>query len=245
MIDLKGKKILITGANRGIGYELAKQLSRKGVAMLLVSRKEKALELLRAEFGEKHQYHQCDLSDSGQVTELISKVKTHNKSLFCLVNNAGIGIYKNLEDISITEWKRSLGVNLTAPFLLIQNLLEILKLEKDSRVINLGSGAGTMGMKGRSAYVASKFVLRGFSLSLADEAQGRYPHVSLVTLGSTLTNFGNLSVNNKVQLVAEGRAYFPVNFLCEKLVEIISKSKPDAEYVLYPTDYGFGEWRKP
>lgn len=245
MIDLNGKKILITGANRGIGHELAKQLAAKGAKLLLVTRTSESLDKIHQEFGDNHLYYQCDLAVSEQIKELINKIEQQNDELFALVNNAGIGVYKNLEDIGQFEWQASLDTNLSAPFFLIQGLLELMKRTDNSRVVNIGSGAGTMGMKGRSAYVASKFALRGLSLSLVDEADGRCPHISLITLGSTLTGFGGKPLEGKQQLARSGRAYFPVEFVAVKLIEILSQEKPEAEYILYPSEFGFGEWKKP
>ena len=158
---------------------------------------------------------------------------------------AGIGVYKNLQDVSFKDWADSFSINVTAPFLLTKNLLPLLQKAKDSFVLNIGSGAGTMPMRGRSAYCATKFALRGWTLSLAEEFQGKDPRFCLITLGSTITNFSGMTIEEKKKEHAKGKAYFPVEWVANKLVEIIKDDKRVIETTLYPGDFGFGVWKKP
>lgn len=244
-MDLKRKTILITGGSRGIGRALAENLAREGAHLVLIARSEDRLKKFITQYGKEHRYYVCDLTDRGQVMKLTESVKKECPRLDILINIAGIGIYKNLENTSLSDWQSSFATNVAAPFMLTQGLLPLLQKTKDSFVLNIGSGAGTIPMRGRSMYCATKFAFRGWTLSLAEEFKDTSPRFFLITLGSTLTNFSGKSIEEKKKEMAAGRAYFPVEWVANKLVEILKDDTRDTEIVLFPGDFGFGKWKKP
>ncbi len=244
-VNLKNKTVLITGGSQGIGRALAERLAKEGANLILVARSEDRLKEFVKKYGKQHRYYVCDLSDHKQVVQLTESIKNDLNHLDVLVNAAGIGVYKNLQDISFEDWTDSFSTNVTAPFLLTKNLLPLLRKSKDSFVLNIGSGAGTIPMRGRSTYCATKFALRGWALSLAEEFQGKVPRFCLITLGSTITNFSGMTIEEKKQEHAKGKAYFPVEWVANKLVEIIKDDKRETETTLFPGDFGFGTWKKP
>ena len=221
-MELKNKTVLLIGASGGIGKMLAKKLEMEGARIISVS---KSLS--------------CDLTKREDVLKLVEKIKDEHGRVDVLINTAGVGIYKYLIDLGVDEWDYSLALNLTAPFLLIKELLP------RELVLTVGSGAGVIPMKGRSVYCASKFGLRGLMLSLAEEYVGQNPKFCLITLGSTLTSFGPLTLEQKMEKQKKGDAYFTPEWVANKLVEIIKNDKREVEYTLYPGDYGFGTWKKP
>ena len=234
-MKLKNKTILITGGSGGIGKIIAKKLAKDGNKLILVARKKNELKKIVNKLGNNHQYIVCDLSKAKSINKLITKLsKTLNK-LDILFNVAGIGIYKNLENLTDKEWTQSLATNVTAPYRLIKGLLPLLKKSSKPLVVNIGSGAGTTGIKDRSAYVASKFALRGLSLSLSKEYKDQNLSFVLFTLGSTLTGFGPLSLKEKIKLKKKGKAYFAPEWVVNKIIKITESKNPKKEYVLYPT----------
>jgi len=112
-------------------------------------------------------------------------------------------------------------------------------------VLSIGSGAGVIPMRGRSIYCSTKYALRGLSLSFNEEYQDMNPSFCLITLGSTLTAFGPMSLEEKQTAANSGKAYFPVDWVANKLVEIINDTDREDEIVLYPSEHGFGDWKKP
>lgn len=160
------------------------------------------------------------------------------------MNAAGVATYKNLLDVSDNEIQNTFMVNTIAPAIFIRELAPLMNGE-ESLVLSLGSGAGTIPMRGRSVYCASKFALRGLHLSLSEEYEGKSPKFCLITLGSTLTNFGPMTVEEKKKEFEKGKAYFSVEWVVNKLIEIINDKNRETEIVLFPGDHGFGTWIKP
>lgn len=241
---LKDRIILITGCTQGISKNLANILAKHN-QLILLGRNECKLKKLIKKLGGKHKYYVADLSDQKKLKTTIEKIKHDNDKIDCIFNVAGVGIYKSLEELDDTEWQYSLSLNVTAPYLLIKHLLPNLRKSSSPLIVNIGSGAGTIGMKGRSAYVASKFALRGLSLSLSEELSNQNIKVTLITLGSTLTNFGGTPVKEKEKQYQQGKAYFTPEWVANKIIKLISEENIKDEYVLYPVDFGFGEWKKP
>lgn len=237
-MNLANKEVVIVGASGGIGSTLARILKAEGAKLVAIGRNAKRLN----EFSNKQ--YVCDLSNSENVKKSTEKLKQDLSKIDVLVHAAGVAGYKNFEDITLGELNEAFEINTKAPFFMTQQLLPLLQKSKHSLVLNIGSGAGTIPMKGRSLYCGTKFALRGMTLALSEEFEGRNPDFVLVTLGSTLTEFGPMTLTEKRKEAKKGKAYFPVEWVANKLVEIIKDDKRETEYVLFPSGYGFGEWKK-
>ncbi len=162
------KRYLITGASRGIGRAIAEKLAAPDVFLLLHGRDTVAL----AETCKSVQ-SQCagviklihDLATEKGVSNLISEVG--GDPLDVLINNAGIAVVKPFREITPDEWKQTLGVNVTAPFLLMQRFAG--QMPPGSSIVNILSIAAKTAFANWSAYCMSKFALEGFSQSVRDE----------------------------------------------------------------------------
>lgn len=238
-MEIKNKTILLTGASRGIGGELAKQLLKEGANLILVARDlDVDTEALKHVVCIK-----ADLTTDEGIKKVASSVK--DRVIDVLINMAGIGIYKPIEELDVSDLETSLNINVVAPFQLIKICYRSLQQSDIGLVLNIGSGAGTMPFKARSAYCASKYALRGLSLSLSEEHADRKPEFCLITLGSTMTTFGGKDIEDQKRKVKEGQAIFPTEYVAKELIKIIKSPKREAEIVLYPSEHGFGEWKKP
>lgn len=223
------KNAVVIGATGGIGSELVQALSKNGYVVSSVSRSSGII---------------CDLTDLNQIHNAIQQIKNNFKKIDLLVNAAGVATYQNLVDVKDQEIRNAFMVNVIAPTIFIRSLIPIMN-HNESLILNIGSGAGTIPMRGRSVYCASKFALRGLSLSLSEEYEGKYPKFCLITLGSTLTNFGPMTLEDKNKEFKKGKAYFPVEWVINKLIEIVKDNKRANEITLFPGDHGFGTWKKP
>lgn len=247
-MNLKDKTVVITGASKGIGNALTKKLALEGANIVMIARSGHILKEIADNLpggSQKHKYYECDLADAGQVEVLIKTLHKDFSVIDVLINCAGIGVYKPLEDITLSDWDNSFDLNVRSAFLMIKGLEPLLSKSDVSLVLNMGSGAGTIPMRGRSVYCATKFALRGMSLSLAEEFEGTKTSIVLITLGSTLTGFGPLTIDEKKEESLSGKAYFTVDWVSENLTKIIKSENREKEYVLYPGKYGYGTWDKP
>src|SRR5438874_2369148 len=162
------KRILITGASRGIGRAIAEKLAAPDVTLLLHGRDTVAL----AETCKSVQ-SQCggviklihDLATEKGVSNLISEVG--GDPLDVLINNAGIAVVKPFRKITTDEWKQKDGVNVTVPFLLMQRFVG--QMPPGFSTVNILSIAAKTGFANWSAYCMSKFALEGFSQAIREE----------------------------------------------------------------------------
>ena len=184
------KRYLITGASRGIGRAIAEKLAAADVTLLLHGRDTVALADVC-----KSLKSNCtnvirlihDLAVSSGVSDLIAEVGKDPLDL--LVNNAGIAIVKPFGEITSVEWQQTVGVNVTAPFLLTQHFAP--RMPPGSSVVNILSIAAKTGYPNWSAYCMSKFALEGFSQSVREELRDRRIRVINVYPAATDTDIWN------------------------------------------------------
>jgi short-subunit dehydrogenase len=181
------KRYLITGASRGIGRAIAEKLADKDVELLLHGRDTVALAHTR-----KAVEPNCarvtlliyDLATARGVTDLIAEVGAEPIEL--LVNNAGIAVVKPFTEITLIEWEQTVGVNITAPFLLTQRFAP--RMPPGSSIVNILSVAAKTAFPNWSAYCMSKFGLEGFSRSVREELRDRKIRVINVYPAATDTD---------------------------------------------------------
>jgi 3-oxoacyl-[acyl-carrier protein] reductase len=241
-MKLLNKNIVITGSTGGIGRELVKNLDEEGVNLILISRSDDELQNLKKELKSNCEIFSGDFSDQNEIEVLSKKISKQFKTIDVLINAAGIGVYKPIEEETLKEWNNSMNINVTSQFILIKNLSKNLRKSKDSLVLSIGSGAGVIPMAGRSIYCTSKFAVRGLTLSLAEEYRRTSVDFCLITLGSTLTSFGPMSFDEKRTEMEKGKkAYFTPDWVAKKLISIIKDNDRRTEYTLFPSNYAT-EW---
>src|SRR5882762_10510985 len=162
------KRYLITGASRGIGRAIAEKLAAPDVTLLLHGRDTVALAKTCKSVNSRcarvvRLIH--DLAVPKGVSELIAEAG--DDPLDLLVNNAGVAVVKPFGEITMTEWEQTIGVNITAPFLLMQHFAP--KMPPGSSIVNILSIAAKTGYANWSAYCMSKFALEGFSQCVREE----------------------------------------------------------------------------
>src|SRR5437879_8714841 len=179
-------RILITGASRGIGRAIAEKLADSDVTLLLHGRDTVAL----AETCKAVQSHCAgvvklihDLAIEKGVANLISEVG--GDPLNVLINNAGIAVVKPFREVTLDEWKQTLGVNVTAPSLLMQRFVG--QMPPASSVVNILSIAVKTGFANWSTYCMSTFALEGFSQSVRTEMRERRMRVVNIYPAATNT----------------------------------------------------------
>lgn len=161
---------IITGASTGIGRSLAVRFSSKYL-VYLISRNEKNLiktkELIETNNGEC-KIIIADISKSDSINKIYSQLENKDK-IDLLINNAGIGIFKNISETTIEDWDNTINTNLRGSFLMTKMVVEQLKSNKSGKIVFISSVAGLQPYKNSTAYVSSKYAIRGFASSLREE----------------------------------------------------------------------------
>ena len=160
------KKVLITGAGRGLGLAISKKLSEE-YTLILHASKEGNLQFI----GEGNYALYADFSDPAQVSDFCKQLKKeHGDSLYAVINNAGVTLDKSLIFQPEHEIDRMLNVNLKAPIMICKTAMKIFTLNKCGVIINISSCVGQTGNAFQSVYAATKAGLVALSKSLAQEA---------------------------------------------------------------------------
>ena len=183
MLDLSGRKALITGASGGIGDAIARTLHAQGATVGLHGTRVERLDALAGELGDRVKLFPADLSDRDAVKAMSQKAETELEGVDILVNNAGItkdGVFVRMSD---ADWDAVLEVNLTAVFRLTRELTHPMMKRRHGRIINITSVVGVTGNPGQANYCASKAGMIGFSKSLAQEIASRNITVNCVAPG--------------------------------------------------------------
>jgi len=180
---LKDKVVVITGAAGGIGRELAALLAGRGARLVLTDiRKEKLEELEKAikTEGIDVRIVEHDVTRPESWDALVSKVLYAFGRIDVLINNAGVVQPGAAWEISREKVEQQLSVNLLGTIYGCRAVLRVMKTQKFGKIVNIASLGGIVPMPGEAVYCATKFGIRGYSLSLAAELQGTPVEVSVV-----------------------------------------------------------------
>jgi 3-oxoacyl-[acyl-carrier protein] reductase len=193
-MELKGKVALITGGTKGIGRAIAEALAREGMDICISARKEDEIERTVAEIGDlgdiKVTGAAADVRDYDEVKALVAHTKTELGGLDVLVNNAGIGKFETVEEMSPDDFRAILETNLFGVFYCCHEAIPLMRARGGGYIINISSLAGVNAHPRMSAYNASKFALNGFSEALMQEVRHENIRVSYIMPGSVNTYFG-------------------------------------------------------
>ena len=179
---LAGRWAVVTGASRGIGAEVARRLAGNGARLALLARGREALDALAAELGAEPVV--CDVGDPAQVVRAAERIATLTGGApDIVVNNAGMFSIEAAHKTSVDHFRRTLEVNLVAPFALARAFLPAMRARGSGHVITLGSVADRNIYPGNAAYSASKYGLRALHEVLRAELRGSGVRASLVSPG--------------------------------------------------------------
>ena len=188
MIDLNGKKVLVTGASGGIGRAIAMELSSSGADLCLTGRNKSELENLQKTIGGNCQIIISDLSNSEGINNLADQAQEIMGQIDILVNNAGITKDNLFMRMSEDDWNEVININLNSIFKLTKQLIKGMIKRRYGRIINITSVIGVAGGAGQSNYSASKAGIIAMSKSLAQEVGSRSVTVNSIAPGFIETN---------------------------------------------------------
>ena len=202
-MNLKNKKVLITGATGGIGNSLVQKFYSQGSSIIATGTNEEKLDLLKKNY-PNIQIKKFGLENHDQIENFIETIYGNLKGLDILINNAGITL-DNLS-IKLTEenWKKVLDINLTSSFLMCKFAIKKMLKNRYGKIINITSIVGHTGNLGQSNYAASKAGVVAFSKSLAIEYARKNININCVSPGFIKTDMtDNINEDFKKVLISK------------------------------------------
>ena len=181
-MNLKNKKILITGATGGIGNSLIKKFYNLGSTVVATGTNEEKLKKIKKDFSNIH-VERFKLDEHDKIEEFIEKIDKNLGGLDILVNNAGITLDNLAIRLTEENWKKVIDINLTSTFLMCKHVIKKMLKKKSGKIINITSIVGHTGNLGQVNYAASKAGIVAFSKSLAIEYAKKNININCVSPG--------------------------------------------------------------
>lgn len=191
--SLSGKVAIVTGGSRGIGLAIARALAHEGAHVAISGREESHLSaarsLLEQEGPGSVETFRADVRSYSEVQHAVDATAARFGALDVLVNNAGIGIFANVADMTPAQWSEVIETNLTGVFHACHAAIPHMRRGRGGFIINISSLAGKSAFPTAAAYCATKSGLNAFSEALMQEVRYDNIRVSYVMPGSVATEF--------------------------------------------------------
>jgi gluconate 5-dehydrogenase len=188
--SLKGQLAVVTGASRGLGFEMARAVAESGARVYMTARGKDQLEQSAAQLREQGldiRTSAFDLADGAQCVDAIRTIGAAEGRLDILVNNAGINAWEPLAEAKTSTWDAVIGTNVRGPYLLCREAARIMVPRGYGRIVNVGSALAVTGREKIAAYVASKHGLAGLTRALAAELGPKGVTCNMMAPGYFLT----------------------------------------------------------
>lgn len=219
MEKLTGKKVVVAGATGGIGSSLVKLLVQSGAEVFITGRNNEKLSNIAAAHGIPASHLLAiDISNGTQMEELAATVLRQLGTPDILINLAGIGIIKPLEQLSLDDFSQSIQTNLVGAFLFVKSFLPAMKEVKKGLIINVPGVLGKVPMAGAAAYSASKYGIVGMMQSIREELKRTEIRITNLFLGGVDSPFWD-EIDLRVQkdkMIREEEAARSIWFLCQQ-----------------------------
>ncbi len=200
-MEIKGKTAVVTGGTKGIGRAIAEALAREGASVCVGARDEQEIEQAVEALNDLDDGRAvgavCDVRDEQQVRALFEHAASELGGVDVLVNNAGVGIFGRVDEMSPEDFRAVIETNLFGVFYCCREAIPLMKRRGGGYIINISSLAGANPHPKMAAYNASKFALNGFSEALMQEVRHDRIKVSYLMPGSVNTEFGGDTVSDE------------------------------------------------
>jgi 3-hydroxybutyrate dehydrogenase len=227
---LKGQAAIVTGSTSGIGQALARSLAHEGVDVLLnglgdPARIEADRAALEREAGVRVRHHPADMTRPAEIAEMVAFADREFGRLDILVNNAGVQHVAAVEAFPPEKWDQILAINLSSAFHATRAAVPIMKARGRGRIVNLASAHGLVASPFKSAYVAAKHGLVGFTKSVALELTRDGITVNAICPGYVRTPLVEAQIADQARTrgIPEDRV----------LEEVILAAQPNKRFVEY------------
>ncbi|MBI3563079.1 MAG: SDR family oxidoreductase [Gammaproteobacteria bacterium] len=194
LLSLRGKVAIITGANQGLGLEIARKYISSGASIVICARNNDLLQKARLELSgdlitdQLVEAKSIDVSDSDSVDYLVEAVLQQFGHIDILVNNAGIyGPMGPIETLDWTQWIKTIEINVFGSILMCKAVLPVMKKQQKGKIIQISGGGATNPMPNISAYAVSKAAIARFAETLAEEVREYHIDVNAIAPGALNT----------------------------------------------------------
>lgn len=193
-MNLQDKIAVVTGASRGLGLAFSKALAERGATVYGLARSADDLAEVESDLNGAFHGIACDVRDRASIRDAFQRIETDAGRCDVLLNNAGLGRFDAVDDLSEADWDAMMDTNVTGLFLCTQAAVPMMKAQNAAHgfgghIVNIASIAGLLGNPNLSGYNASKFAVRGFSEALMKELRDDGIKVTCVYPGSVATHF--------------------------------------------------------
>jgi len=197
MADNKGKTAIVTGGSRGIGRGVAEALLGEGWRVRFCSRSDRSVEEaqreLRERFGDAVAGRAVDVRNQEAVDRFVEETLQEEGRIDCLVNNAGLGIFGAVDELTGEQWREVIETNLSGSFYFLHAVAPAMKSQGAGWIFNIASLAGKNPFAGGAAYNASKFGMIGLSEAAMLDLRPHGVRVAAILPGSVDTGFSHRS----------------------------------------------------
>jgi len=228
--NLKGMRMLITGASQGIGRALAVAAARRGLRVLAAARSDELLAELAGEvraFGGTLATVHADVTEAADRLRMVEASRQYFGGLDLLVNNAGIGATGHFAEGAAERLRKIMEVNFFGLTETTRVFLPVLKLGNWPAVVNISSIAGKRGIPARSDYSASKFAVQGFSEALRAELAKDGIDVVVICPGLTQTNFSKNMLEQKARMAMDHMRGMTAEQVAEATLDALARGKTE------------------
>jgi 3-hydroxybutyrate dehydrogenase len=228
--NLEGQAAVVTGSTSGIGQAMAEALAAQGVNVVLngfgdPAQIEADRRRIEAETGVKVVYHNADMTKPAEIEDLVDAARREFGRLDILVNNAGIQHVAPVDEFPIEKWDAIIAINLSSAFHATRAALPLMKAQGRGRIVNLASAHGLVASPFKSAYVAAKHGVVGFTKSCALEVARQGITVNAVCPGYVKTPLVEAQIGDQ----AKARGIAP-----ERVIEeVILAAQPNKSFIAY------------
>lgn len=224
--------VIVTGASRGIGKEIAQQFAREGAKLVLIGRDEAALKRIVEELQAQAISIQADVSSPEDMEKMIQETLAQYGKVDILCHNAGIYPYSRLENMTLDEWKKVIDINLTGTFLAVKACIPWMKSQGHGKIVITSSISGPQtALPGFSHYTASKGGVSGFIRTAAVELAKYKININAVEPGNIMTEgldgLGEDHIDRMIRAVPLGRLGTPED-VAQAILFLASK---EASYI--------------